>query len=70
MKDFYQAKVEITEVISEEIKLKTVAQGNGNHFRVWLAERRKRLTALNVGSIAKRRAKTKVKSTVYVDINA
>ena len=59
MKDFYQPKVEISEVISEGIKLKTVVQGNSNHFQVWLAERRKRLTASNVGSIVKRKQKQK-----------
>ena len=45
MKEYYQAKVKITEATDEEIKLKTKAQENGDHFQVWLAERRKILTA-------------------------
>jgi len=56
--------VKITEAAGEETKLKTISQGTGNHFQVWLAERKKRLAASNVGSIAKRKAKTKVAVTV------
>jgi len=63
MKDFYQAEIEITEATSEEIKLKTVVQRNSNHFRYGLRKKLgKRLTTSNVGSIANRKAKTKVKS--------
>jgi len=67
MKEYYQAKVKITEAAGEGIKLETISKGTG---KVWLAERKKRLTASNVGSIAKRKAKTnKVKHLLYTSFN-
>ena len=65
MKEYYLANVKVSEVICEELKLKTAGQGKcDNSLQVWLAERRKRITSSNVGSISKMRTTTKVNSTV------
>ena len=65
MKEFYIAKVKVTESQSEAITQHTIGQGsNDDSLYKWLAERRYRITASNTGSIAKRRATTKVSSTV------
>jgi len=65
MREYYLANVKVSEVKCEELQLKTVDQGKcDNSLQVWLAERRKQMTASNVGSIAKRRATTKVNSIV------
>ena len=65
MREYYLANVKVSEAKCEELKLKTAGQGKcDNSLQVWLAERRKRITASNVGCIAKRRATTKVNSTV------
>ena len=66
MKEYYLANVKVSEVICEELKLKTAGQGKcDNSLQVWLAERRKRITSSNVGSIAKMRTTTKVKKLLY-----
>ena len=65
MREYYFANVKVSEAACEELKLRTADQGKcDNSLQVWLAERRKRITASNIGSIAKRRASTKVNSTV------
>ena len=65
MTEYYHANVKVSEAKREELQLKTAGQGNCDiSLQVWLAERRKRLTASNVGCIAKRRATTKVNSTI------
>ena len=65
MREFYIAKVKITESQGEAIKRDTIGQGsNDDSLYKWLAERRYRITASNAGSIAKRKATTKVASAV------
>ena len=65
MKEFYTAKVKVTESQAEAITLDTTGQGsNNNSLYKWLAEIKCRINALNTGSIAKRKATTKVASTV------
>jgi len=65
MREYYLANVKVSEVKCEELQLKTVGQGKcDNSLQVWLVERRKQIIASNVGSIAKRRATTKVNSVV------
>ena len=65
MKEFYKAKVKVTESQAEVIRLETTGQGsNDDSLYKWLAERRCRITASNTGSIAKRRTTTKVASAV------
>ena len=65
MREYYLANVTVGEAACEELKLRTTDQGKcDNSLQMWLAEKRKHLTASNVGSIAKTRASTKVSSTV------
>ena len=65
MKEFYIAKVKVTESQAEAIRLETTGQGsNDDSLYKWLAERRCHITASNTGSIAKRRTTTKVASAV------
>ena len=53
---FYQTKVIVTPEEAQEIERNTVDQADNQQ---WFIERRKRITASNVGSIAKMRANTK-----------
>jgi len=65
MREYYLANINITESARENLTLMTSGQGNNEHsFRVWQSERRKRITASNVGKIAKRRDTTKVRPLV------
>ena len=65
MREYYLVNVKVSEAVCEDLKIRTAEQGkNDNSLQVWLAERRKRITASNVGSIAKRRPTTKVNSMV------
>ena len=65
MKEFYRAKVKVTESQGEAITRDTIGQSsNDDSLYKWLAERRYRITASNAGSIAKRKAITKVASAV------
>ena len=65
MREYYFANVKVSEAACEEPKLRTADQGKcDNSLQVWLAERRNRISASNVGSIAKRRASANVNSTV------
>ena len=67
MTDYYYANVEVSMGKCEELQLKTAShdQDNLDNFlQVWLAERWKVLTTSNIGCIAKRKATTKVNSTV------
>jgi len=65
VKECYLANINITESARESVTLMTSAQGKNEHsFRLWQSERRKRITASNVGKIAKRRDTTKVRFLV------
>ena len=65
MREYCLVNVKVSEAVCEDLKIRTAEQGkNDNSLQVWLAERRKRITASNVGSIAKRRPTTKVNSMV------
>ena len=65
MREFYIAKVKVTESQGETITRDTIGQGSSDDsLYKWLAERRFRITAFNAGSIAKRKKTTKVASTV------
>ncbi len=63
---FYQTKVRVTPENAQEIERKTINQAENED---WINERRKRITASNVGAIAKMRASTqrskKVKQLLY-----
>jgi len=61
MTSYYSAHVKVTEAAATKLSIDTVDQGDSI---LWHEERKKRLTASNVGKIAKRRATTKVGSTV------
>jgi len=60
MMSYYSANIKVTEATATRLSIDTVDQGESV---VWYEERRKRLTASNVGKIAKRRATTKVGTT-------
>ena len=65
MDKFYDTQVKADEQKVEEVQVLTRNQGSDeNSAHVWLAERRKRITASAVGRIAKRRPKTKVANAV------
>ena len=65
MKEHYLANINITESARESVIMMTSAQGKNDHsLQVWLSERRMRITASNVGKIAKRRDTTKVRPLV------
>ena len=65
MREYYLVNVKVSEAVCEDLKIRTAEQGkNDNSLQVWLTERWKRITASNVGSIAKRRPTTKVNSMV------
>ena len=62
LKEYYLANVKVSVEKCEELKLKTTGQGKcDNSLQVWSAERRKQITASNVGKIAKRKSTTKVR---------
>ena len=65
MLQYYKANVSITRAKAKDIEVMTRQQGTSEcSANIWLAERRKRITASNVGTIAKRRSSTKVANTV------
>ena len=65
MAKFYDTQVKADNHKVEEIQVLTRNQGSDeNSAHVWLAERRKRITASTVGRIAKRRPSTKVANAV------
>ena len=61
---YYKANIMVTEVSAEQININTMGQSSGEFEQRWHEERRKRITASNVGQIAKRKATTKVASKV------
>ena len=69
MMSYYSAHVKVTESTSTRITVDTVGQGDDTSSMLWHEERRKRLTASNVGKIAKRRATTKVGPSVKQLLN-
>ena len=64
MAKLYDTEVKSDKHKVEEIQDPTRNQGDENSAHVWLAERRKRITASSVGRIAKRRSSTKVANAV------
>ena len=65
MKEYYLTNVKVSVEKCEELQVKTTGQGKcDNSLQVWSAERRKRITASNVGKTAKRKPTTKVSSAV------
>ena len=52
----------VTEVSAEQININTMGQSSGEFEQRWHEERRKRITASNVGQIAKHKLTTKVAS--------
>lgn len=62
---FYNTYLNISEAEVKNIEVLTRSQGlDDTSSHIWLAERRKRITASSVGRIAKRRPSTKVASTI------
>ena len=61
MTSYYSAHIKVTEAAATKLSMDTVDQGDSV---AWHEERKKRLTASNVGKISKRRATTKVGPTV------
>ena len=61
---YYKANIMVTEVSAEKININTMGQSIGEFEQRWHEERRKRITASNVGQIAKRKPTTKVVSKV------
>ena len=65
MKEYYLTNVKVSVEKCEELQVKTTGQGKcDNSLQVWSVEQRKRITASNVGKIAKRKPTTKVSSAV------
>ena len=64
MASYYLAHVKVAESAATKIMIDTTGQGDDNSKVLWYEERRKRLTASNMGKIAKRRATTKVGPSV------
>ena len=65
MTAFYDTHVKVSKQKAEEIEMLTRNQGSDeNSANIWMAERRKRITASTVGRIAKRRPSTKVANAV------
>jgi len=66
MLDYYQANIYVSASKSVEIELATRNQGSADEtsLNLWMAERRKRITASSCGQIAKRRSTTKVANLV------
>ena len=66
MMDYYRANVNLSSTKISELESATRAQGSGQEAaaNIWMAERRKRITASACGQIAKRRATTKVAGLV------
>ena len=69
MVSYYSAHVKVTESTATKISIDTIGQGDDTSNILWHEERRKRLTASNVGKIAKRRATTKVGPSVQQLLN-
>ena len=69
MVSYYLAHVKVTESTATKISIDTIGQGDDTSNILWHEERRKRLTASNVGKIAKRRATTKVGPSVQQLLN-
>lgn len=61
---FYVANIKVTEASAEQINISTMGQSSGEFEQKWYEERWKRITASNVGRIAKRKPITKVATTV------
>ena len=67
---YYSRQIKVTEAAAADITLRTNEQGgNSNSKAIWHEHRRVRVTASNVGKIAKRRPTTKVKSVVQQHLN-
>ena len=62
MIQYYKANVAVT--IPKATNIEVMTRQQECSANIWLAERRKRITASNVGTIAKRRSSTKVANTV------
>ena len=54
----------VTEVSAEQINVNTMGQSSGEFEKMWHEERRKRITASNVGQNARCKPTTKVASKV------
>ena len=61
---YYEANIKVTEASAEQITISTMGQSTGEFEQKWQEERRKRITASNVGQIAKRKPTTKVATKV------
>ena len=65
MLQYYNANVKVSEQRAKDIEIMTRQQGTDEtSANIWLAERRKRITASNVGAIVKRKKTTKVGNKV------
>ena len=69
MMPYYSAHVKVTKSIATKITIDTAGQGDDTSNILWHEERKKHLTASNVGKIAKRRATTKVGPSVQQLLN-
>ena len=71
MVSYYLAHVKVTETAATKITIDTTGQADDDNSKIfWYEERRKRLTASNVGKIAKRRTTTKVGPAVQQLLNS
>ena len=64
MSSYYKANIMVTEVSAEQINVNTMGHSSGEIEKTWHEERRKSITASNVGQIAKCKPTTKVASKV------